>query len=284
MLLSQLFRSFFPCILFLSLVTCQQNSSSTKQQKEIQNSENSQETSLITQVEELSKEEKKYFKKLLKKVDRLMTSRREWQNVTEEKLLLPPKCFISYAWDPNPEKNEKLQAWLRKLQHDLMHAGIDVRLDVTNMNGNIKEYMQQGIQECDFILLIGTPYFKQRIEQYPESCVAFEVSLAKQKAEMKSKCLLPILFEGNYDESFPKDFKNYLIRDFRNQQNYRDSMIQLENPLGLIPSIYEITFVDKDYKQLLKTYRIQIENSLLKSNSPLISGSNQAELDRVSKK
>ena len=45
------------------------------------------------------------------------------------------KCFISYAWQPDKDDNAKLQAKLVKIKGDLEKAGIEVMLDIHNMEG-----------------------------------------------------------------------------------------------------------------------------------------------------
>lgn len=69
------------------------------------------------------------------------------------------KCFISYAWQPNQKDNANLQAKLIKLKGDLNKAGIEVMLDIHNLEGDINRYMMDGIQESDRLLLISTKSF-----------------------------------------------------------------------------------------------------------------------------
>jgi tetratricopeptide (TPR) repeat protein len=74
--------------------------------------------------------------------------------------LVPPKCFISYAWEDRStpkgeEANAKLQRWLLRLQGDLQKLGVTVYLDITDMDGDVKIYMREGIRESDHILVIG---------------------------------------------------------------------------------------------------------------------------------
>ena len=65
------------------------------------------------------------------------------------------KCFISYAWWPDDDKNAALQAQLLKLKEDLQKTGIDVMLDWTNMEGDIDVYMRDGIQTSYRVLLVS---------------------------------------------------------------------------------------------------------------------------------
>ncbi len=76
-----------------------------------------------------------------------------------------PSCFISYAWEASKDQNEKLQTWLKKLKQDLETVGIKTFLDICQMNGDMRECMQENIRKSDYILLIGTERFKYRIEE-----------------------------------------------------------------------------------------------------------------------
>lgn len=76
-----------------------------------------------------------------------------------------PSCFISYAWEADKSQNEKLQTWLKKLKQDLETVGIETFLDIAQMNGDMRECMQENIRKSDYVLLIGTERFKARIEE-----------------------------------------------------------------------------------------------------------------------
>lgn len=65
------------------------------------------------------------------------------------------KCFVSYAWQPDPNDNVALQTQLLKIKADLKKAGIHVMLDICNMEGDINRYMLDGIQQCDRVLLVS---------------------------------------------------------------------------------------------------------------------------------
>ena len=94
------------------------------------------------------------FEKLLVEVKALM----------QKKNIKSPSGFISYAWPSDSEELKILQAWLTQLKKDFAQLGIDIFLDIENMNGNMRECMRL-INEKDFVLLIGTPRFKERAEQ-----------------------------------------------------------------------------------------------------------------------
>jgi hypothetical protein len=69
------------------------------------------------------------------------------------------RCFISYAWNVDKKENTKLQAKLVQIKSDLVKAGVEVMLDIQNMEGDINLYMSGGIQQCDRVLLVSQSFF-----------------------------------------------------------------------------------------------------------------------------
>jgi len=72
-----------------------------------------------------------------------------------------PTCYICYAWYEEAEIIETLHKWLKRLQHDLKHAGITVFLDVRSMQLNMDETMKKKIESSDYIFVICTPRLKK---------------------------------------------------------------------------------------------------------------------------
>jgi len=170
-----------------------------------------------------------------------------------------PKCFISYAWEEEEQKRSFLQSYLRHIKSDLEKAGIKVLLDISNLISNMQEYMKHEIDTSDFILFIGTPRLKERLE-VQHSHIYFEYMCIRDKLKKKPNALLPIFLEGNnYEHSFLDEIlKIHLIRDFRNENDYLKNLTSLANPIGLIPTILDLS-TDKDYKQYLKSFETSLK-------------------------
>ncbi|MGI9214165.1 MAG: toll/interleukin-1 receptor domain-containing protein, partial [Gammaproteobacteria bacterium] len=124
-------------------------------------------------------------------------------------------CFISYAWE-NGEDNVKLQTWLSDLKEDLEMVGIKTFLDIDNMHGKMKPRMEENIEQSGFVLLIGTPKFKERVEQdrlYKMSRMIFDIrmglnsdaTIRLSKEEFKSKGI--VLIENEDTVYFIEDGK-----------------------------------------------------------------------------
>ena len=287
------------------------------------------------------------------------------KTIATEGTIKLPSCFISYAWEADRNQNEKLQAWLKKLKQDLEIIGIETFLDIAQMNGDMRECMQENIRKSDYILLIGTERFKARIEEdrlyktskdsfnaYKklfakslEACieiyksffqgkavvlieeqginfiafidngkvlleipipqeiksefsrirwlpkdgngiysaelskavyeiidqtkreinfklsaktvgnsitnVAFEFGFALEKKEQHPDAIIPLLYSGDIETSFPDKISDILIRDMRDSSNYYELLIGLNNPLGIIPAMCSALARSEEYKALL---------------------------------
>ena len=70
-----------------------------------------------------------------------------------------PTAFISYSWDNDDHKD-----WVKNLATRLRADGIDVTLDVWAVapNTQLPAFMEKGISDNDFVLVICTPGYKER--------------------------------------------------------------------------------------------------------------------------
>jgi len=146
-----------------------------------------------------------------------------------------PKCYICYAWYTEERKKEELRAWLLKLRNHLQGIlGIETFLDIENMELNLKQTMEENIKKSDFFLVIATPRFKQRAEEPSSNNLKFELNLILEA----KKQILPLLWEGDFNTSFPKDypFKDFLVYDFTKGDYFR-LLLGTTNPKGIVPTI-----------------------------------------------
>ena len=288
-------------------------------------------------------------------------------------------CFISYAWEKNSEENKQLQSWLSILKEDLEAVGIKTFLDTCNMHGAMRNCMEENIKRGGYVLLIGTPTFKERIEQdklykmprsaytarkrlhtkhvdgkavvfidgedtiyfiedgqvlhkertmakdfnikdgivwrkiddYDTYCadlnkrtneiidklksevepqikkvrdtfcgnitnVAFEFGFTLEKGKQESAALIPLLYKGNFNTSFPGNIlKEDLIRDMRNPDDYCSLLIGLRNPLGIIPAMCQKLIGNKEYQKLIESFTTEASSeapSSMETESPLKQG------------
>jgi len=164
------------------------------------------------------------------------------------------KVFFSYAWYLDKQENGILQSFLLSLRDDLMAVGIEVLLDITNISGNITDYMKSGIETSDFIIIIGTKRLKERYEEKNEkqNNLQIEIKSALEKSKSKSNSVIPIVKEYSMKESIPSDLHNFMCVDFTKMEKYEEYLFGLENPRGLIPTLLNIN-IDARYKDCIKT-------------------------------
>ena len=70
-----------------------------------------------------------------------------------------PTAFTTYSWDDEDHK-----AWVKDLATRLRKDGVDVVLDIwaVPLGGQLPEFMERGINDNDFVLVICTPGYKER--------------------------------------------------------------------------------------------------------------------------
>ncbi|WP_179958281.1 hypothetical protein [Chitinimonas arctica] len=145
-----------------------------------------------------------------------------------------PICYLSHAEETDP----RLAARIDTLASDLGRLGLTVwRRDPAQ------------VQHADFVLLIGSPAWKEQVDQQdsPIGQPLRQLDQARQPVEK-----VPLLFEGTFDSAFPEATKRLLIHDFRQPDRYYREMAQLINPRGLIPQLFEIRRHDKAYADLYR--------------------------------
>ena len=126
-----------------------------------------------------------------------------------------------------------INTWLQYLRCDLERAFITVvNHDASATYGTFLEEVGQ----CRDVIIVGTPELKKR---------ASEPGVAKQLAFLTTGgnegrfCLFPLLRTGDFTTSFPPDMLKFLIRDFRDDSIYDLMLVQLKDPLGVIPAIWD---------------------------------------------
>jgi len=196
-----------------------------------------------------------------------------------------PTVFISYAWETDTESNNKLQKNLKQLYSDLLMAGIGVNCDIFDMKSDMENFMREGVKNCDFVILIGTPTLKEKLKDETKNVSKeYACIMERHKASQESKknFLFPLLFtfetkmekEELYEKansSYPDGFtKKFLIRDFTDYDfdfvKYTDNLSSSFNPKGLIPIFFNIDFSDEQYKDYINLF-ISERDILLKDFS-----------------
>lgn len=152
-----------------------------------------------------------------------------------------PVVFISYSWD-----NEAHKQWVLNLSKDLREKfRIYTLLDRYNRGGDdLLTFMQKGLKRADRVLIIGTPNYKNKLENASGGGVKFEdqvitISLYK---EMGSKKFVPVLREGAFSDSFNELIETRLGYDLSNDGSYEERLQELAadlwgTPINVAPAL-----------------------------------------------
>ena len=196
--------------------------------------------------------------------------------------------FISYAWEADDTpKLTHLKTFLKQLETDLTIAGLITFLDLQRMTGNTDEQMRFGIQDSQYVLLIGTNRYAERTKPDNRTNVRKELDFTLAEAKKSSDFLLPLMLEGEFGTTFPT-VSEHFIRDCRawysleqgqwqSQENYIKGLTQPEDPIGILPCLLGLnrripsrlsTACVKEYNQLQKALLMNELKLLQKPHEP----------------
>jgi len=135
-------------------------------------------------------------------------------------------AFISYSWDSAEHKD-----WVRRFGEDLQARGITVLLDqfALRLGDDVARFMEQGVSEADYVLLICTENFGQKANQrrggvgYEQAIVTSEI-LDSNPARGRFVC---ILRQGLPSQSLPAYMRSRLWLDCRDDSQYASALEQI---------------------------------------------------------
>jgi hypothetical protein len=167
-----------------------------------------------------------------------------WNSYITEQKIAPPECFISYAWG-NPEH----ERWVEhSLATDLLKAGITVVLDRwenRRIGASIPRFIERA-GECDRILVVGTPLYwtkyqnKDPMLPYVTAAEGDLIGNRLMGTEAGKEAVLPLLLEGTDKTAFPTMLHGRVYADFRQIEQYFDTMFELILSLYQIPSRHPV--------------------------------------------
>ena len=138
--------------------------------------------------------------------------------------LMPPECFISYAWGDKDHER-----WVeRNLATDLQKAGIAVLLDRwenDRAGASVSRFIDRIVKSSK-IIVVGTPLYRKKYENKDTStgyAVAAEWNLITRRmrgTEAQKETVLPVLLDGDEVSSFPALVQGRVYADFRNERAY----------------------------------------------------------------
>ncbi len=144
-----------------------------------------------------------------------------------------------------------------RLADDLRKSDFSVVLDQWDsaaIGTSLTRFISR-IEECDFILAVGTPAYRQKYENMVSphgSVVAAEVDLMSRRllaTEAQKASVLPLLLEGEEQSSFPPLLQGRVYANFKQEEHY------LATLFDLVLTLYHIPFDDPMVRDLRERLR-----------------------------
>lgn len=158
-----------------------------------------------------------------------------------------PSCFISYSRDGAAH-----ETWVRHLGTRLMQTGIETRLDQWDLRpgSDLIHYMENSVQESDFVLLVCTPSFAQKANTATGG-VGYEKAIVSASLfeNYRTEKFIPLLRSGTQAESLPLYLKSRVYIDFRDDAHFEEQLVELvrairSQPLFVRPPLGSAPFLD----------------------------------------
>ena len=136
-----------------------------------------------------------------------------------------------------------------------LNHNVCFRESVDNQTFLVFPSLISRIEECDFILAVGTPAYRQKYENKvsPQgSVVAAEVDLMSRRliaTEAQKASVLPLLLEGEEQTSFPPLLQGRVYANFKQEEHY------LATLFDLVLALYHIPFDDPMVRDLRERLR-----------------------------
>lgn len=137
-------------------------------------------------------------------------------------------AFISYSWD-----SDKHRYWVLKLASDLIKNGVIVKIDewdLPDYDNDLHKFMETGIRESDFVLMICTKSYAERVNNRKGGVgVESTIITGEYYDKNHTKKYIPIIKSDKSDraECLPSYLKSKLAIDFSDGSTYEDSFESL---------------------------------------------------------
>jgi len=139
-----------------------------------------------------------------------------------------PRVFLSYSWD-----SEAHRRWVLKLAADLIRSGVHVLVDewdLPDFNDDLHLFMESGIRDSDFVLLVCTPRYAERANAR-KGGVGVESAIITGEFYEAAKAgkFLPIIRKRarHQANSAPSYLKTRYAIDFTDDPSYRAKLDEL---------------------------------------------------------
>lgn len=163
--------------------------------------------------------------------------------------------FISYSHDSAEHKN-----WVKELSNQLSNRGISVIYDESDLKPGyeIDKFMRESIDSADFVLVIGTPHYRNKAEVEMQGYTSVEYQYIRQatkelrdagRQEEAEKKFIAILRAGDEKDSIPQHIRGKFWVDLRDTNPQYDEYLE-----KLCKQLLSDDKVDSDTHEVLIPY------------------------------
>ena len=145
----------------------------------------------------------------------------------------PKRVFLSYAWE-----SDEFRTWVKALATRLREDGVEARLDDWHLpkNGNIPEFMNREVREADWVLVLCSPGYQQRVRATEDgervSGVGWESRLLSGGLLVTNQNkILAVLAQGQWQHAAPDSLLGQIYFDISHPATFE------ENYEGLVRAI-----------------------------------------------
>lgn len=180
-----------------------------------------------------------------------------------------PRCFITHAYSSDSEEENSDLVWIARLTALLERSGVDVHWDKQDVHPgmDLAKYVETSIRISDFVLLICTPTFAQKVNGRVRG-VGFENQIIAGEileGSFSQEQIVPILRKGNRKESIPSYAKGKVYIDFR------DDKVFDEKFKGLLEHIFtshKKLHISRKLKSKNNTFSLRKKTKAAQSSKP----------------
>jgi hypothetical protein len=173
------------------------------------------------------------------------------RELTAEAAQQNPTAFASYSWDDDEHKT-----WVRELVHRLRTDGIDVKLDQweTAPGDQLTEFMERGVREHDFVIIVCTPKYKDRADTRAGG-VGYEGDIMTAEVAQKGnhRKFIPILRSGSWEAAAASWLTGKSYIDLRSEpydeDAYQDLLMTLRGERPTAPPVGRRPIRDAQHEQ-----------------------------------
>ena len=145
------------------------------------------------------------------------------------------KVFISYSWDSEQHK-ERVKKFVKFLRSNSIEVIFD---DDIKLGERLPEFMQRGVRNADYVLLILTPTYRNRADKRYQSGikttgVGYENTIINSElySQNNEEKFIPVLFDGTWEASTPYWAEGKYGTDFSNNNLNSDAIRELLATIG----------------------------------------------------